>query len=104
MDTGESADLLGATWGLWWHFARGRRLPAVCFRPRPSVDAAVLVVTRRDPPLVDAEQFVSYAGFVAAEFARRSDQRASVEGWATRFSTGRVDLSLHSPDASANMD
>ena len=104
VDTGESADLLGATWGPWWHFARGRRLPAVCFRPRPSVDAAVLVVTRRDPPLVDAEQFVSYAAFVAAEFARRSDQRASVEEWATHFSAGRVDLSLHSPDASANMD
>ena len=69
-----------------------------------AVDAAMLVVTRRDPPLVDAEQFVSYAALVAAEFARRSDQRASVEEWATHFSAGRVDLSLHSPDASANMD
>ena len=46
---GAPADLLGATWGPWWRFARGRRLPAACFRPRPSVDAAVLVITRREP-------------------------------------------------------
>jgi 23S rRNA (adenine-N6)-dimethyltransferase len=104
VDTGEPADLLGATWGPWWHFARGRRLPAACFRPRPSVDAAVLVVTRRDRPLVDAAQFARYAAFVATEFARRSDQRAPVDQWATRFSAGRVDASLHSPDSSANMD
>jgi 23S rRNA (adenine-N6)-dimethyltransferase len=104
VDTGEPADLLGATWGPWWHFARGRRLPAACFRPRPSVDAAVLVVTRRDPPLVDAAQFARYAAFVATEFARRSDQRSRVDQWATRFSAGRVDASLHSPDSSANMD
>jgi len=104
VDTGEPADLLGATWGPWWHFARGRRLPAACFRPRPSVDAAVLVVTRRDPPLVDAEQFAHYAAFVAAEFARRSDQQDPVDQWAARFSARSVHAGLHSPDSSANMD
>jgi 23S rRNA (adenine-N6)-dimethyltransferase len=85
IDAGASADLLGATWGPWWRFARGHRLPAACFRPRPSVDAAVLVITRRDPPLVPAAQFADYARFVREEFARRSDQRASVADWAARF-------------------
>jgi 23S rRNA (adenine-N6)-dimethyltransferase len=82
---GAPADLLGATWGPWWRFARGRRLPAACFRPRPSVDAAVLVVTRRDPPLLPPAYFDEYAAFVQAEFARRSDQRAPVADWAARF-------------------
>jgi 23S rRNA (adenine-N6)-dimethyltransferase len=82
---GEPADLLGATWGPWWRFERGRRLPAACFRPRPSVDAAVLVVTRRDPPLLPPEAFDEYAAFVHQEFARRSDQHAVIAEWAARF-------------------
>jgi 23S rRNA (adenine-N6)-dimethyltransferase len=85
VDTGEPADLLGATWGPWWRFARGRRLPAACFRPRPSVDAAVLLVSRREPSLLPPGAFARYAAYVAAEFARRSDQRASVADWAARF-------------------
>jgi 23S rRNA (adenine-N6)-dimethyltransferase len=101
VDAGEPADLLGATWGPWWRFGRGRRLPAACFRPRPSVDAAVLVVTRRDPPLVRTADFGAFAAFVAGEFARRSDRRADVAGWAARF---RRRAHLHSTDASANMD
>jgi 23S rRNA (adenine-N6)-dimethyltransferase len=104
VDAGAPADLLGATWGPWWRFARGRRLPAASFRPAPSVDAAVLVVTRRDPPLLPAAQFAAYAGFVRSELARRSDQRAPVEEWVARFSAGRVDAGLHSRRASANMD
>jgi 23S rRNA (adenine-N6)-dimethyltransferase len=43
--SGPPTDLLAARWGPWWEFRRGRRLPAACFRPRPSVDAAVLVIT-----------------------------------------------------------
>jgi len=89
VDAGEAADLLGATWGPWWRFGRGRRLPAACFRPRPSVDAAVLVVTRRDPPLLPAEAFAEYGAFVAGEFARRSDRAADVGAWAARFSNLR---------------
>ena len=32
----------------------GRRIPAAAFRPVPSVDAALLSVTRRDPPILPA--------------------------------------------------
>ena len=85
VSAGGPADLLGATWGPWWRFARGRRLPAASFRPRPSVDAAVLVVTRLDRPLVPAARFAAYARFVREEFARRSDRRRTVAEWATRF-------------------
>jgi 23S rRNA (adenine-N6)-dimethyltransferase len=70
---GQPADLVGATWGPWWRFARGRRLPAACFRPRPSVDAAVLVVKRRDPPALPPDDFEAYAGFVRRGFEVRAD-------------------------------
>jgi 23S rRNA (adenine-N6)-dimethyltransferase len=79
-------DLLGARWGPWWEFHRGRRLPAGCFRPRPSVDAAVLVVTRRAPVLLPVAASRRYAAFVAREF--RSSSRArdrSVREWVELF-------------------
>jgi 23S rRNA (adenine-N6)-dimethyltransferase len=101
---GEPADLLGATWGPWWRFTRGRRLPAACFRPRPSVDAAVLVVTRMNPPMLPANEFDTYARFVREEFARRSERKAVIAEWVDRFSGGRGPVGLHSLDPSANMD
>jgi 23S rRNA (adenine-N6)-dimethyltransferase len=62
--------LLGATWGAWWTFRIDRRLAASCFEPAPSVDAAVLVVARREPPLVPAADARAYAGFVRGGFNR----------------------------------
>jgi 23S rRNA (adenine-N6)-dimethyltransferase len=85
VDRGEPADLLGATWAPWWRFRRGRRLPAACFRPRPSVDAAVLVVTRRAEPWLPVDRFADYAAFVRLELTRRSERRADVAEWTTRF-------------------
>jgi 23S rRNA (adenine-N6)-dimethyltransferase len=85
VDGGDPADLLGATWAPWWRFARGRRLPASCFRPRPSVDAGVLVVTRRAEPWLPPGCFDDYAAFLRTEFARRSDRRVDVAAWAARF-------------------
>lgn len=41
-----------ASWSPWWAFSLGRRFPASSFRPRPSVDGAVLTVRRRDPPIL----------------------------------------------------
>jgi len=39
-------------WGPWWTFSVGRRIPARSFRPPPAVDAAMLTIRRRDPPLL----------------------------------------------------
>jgi 23S rRNA (adenine-N6)-dimethyltransferase len=60
--------LLGATWGAWWTFRVDRRLAASCFEPPPSVDAGVLVVERRNPPLVPASARGDYAAFVRSGF------------------------------------
>jgi 23S rRNA (adenine-N6)-dimethyltransferase len=60
--------LLGATWGAWWTFRIDRRLPAQCFEPKPSVDAGLLVVARRDPPLVRNSDRLGYRDFVRCGF------------------------------------
>jgi 23S rRNA (adenine-N6)-dimethyltransferase len=60
--------LLGVTWGAWWTFRIDRRLAAQCFEPAPSVDAGVLVVARRDPPLVPVFDRLAYGEFVRHGF------------------------------------
>lgn len=44
--------LTTAAWAPWWEFRLGRRVDRRSFRPVPSVDAAVLTVVRRDPPVL----------------------------------------------------
>jgi 23S rRNA (adenine-N6)-dimethyltransferase len=60
--------LLNACWEPWFEFGTGARIPATAFRPRPRVDAAVLIVARRDPPLVDPGFRRNYTSFVTAAF------------------------------------
>lgn len=64
--------LLSTVWAQWWRFALGARIPAHAFRPVPPVDAGVLVVTRREAPLLPASLARDYAAFVRARwpFAR----------------------------------
>lgn len=66
--TGGRGTLLNACWEPWFEFGTGARIPAAAFRPRPRVDAAVLVVTRRAPPLVDPASRRDYTDFVTAAF------------------------------------
>lgn len=56
--------LLSTSWAPWWEFHLGQRIPANAFRPVPSVDAAVLRVTRRSPPLLPLELAAGYSEFV----------------------------------------
>jgi len=66
--TGGRGTLLNACWEPWFEFGTGARIPAAAFRPRPRVDAAVLIVTRRDPPLVGVASRRDYTAFVTAAF------------------------------------
>lgn len=50
----EPANLRTAAWAPWWTFQLGPRVPRSAFRPIPSVDAALLKVRRRDPPVLPA--------------------------------------------------
>jgi 23S rRNA (adenine-N6)-dimethyltransferase len=66
--TGGRGTLLNACWEPWFEFGTGARIPAVAFRPRPRVDAAILIVVRRDPPLLDPALRRDYTAFVTAAF------------------------------------
>jgi 23S rRNA (adenine-N6)-dimethyltransferase len=86
--SGPPTDLLGTRWGPWWDFRRGRRLPAACFRPRPSVDAAVLIVTRRTEPLLPISAIDRYSSFVARAFRSSAEARdLGVNQWVELFRT-----------------
>ena len=60
--------MLSTAWAPWWSFEIGRRIPARAFRPVPSVDAAVLRVTRRVPPLLPHRLAAAYADFVRSQW------------------------------------
>ncbi len=60
--------LLSTTWAPWWSFEIVRRLPATGFRPVPRVDAAVLRVTRRTPPVLPDHMAGAYAAFVREQW------------------------------------
>lgn len=62
------ATLLSTAWAPWWEMHLAQRIPAAKFRPVPSVDAGLLTVTRRDPPLLPAAMARSYAAFVQREW------------------------------------
>ncbi|MFZ0667945.1 MAG: rRNA adenine N(6)-methyltransferase family protein [Acidimicrobiales bacterium] len=56
--------LVSVAWAPWWEHRLGPRIPANQFRPVPRVDSGVLVVTRRDPPVLPASMARGYARFV----------------------------------------
>jgi 23S rRNA (adenine-N6)-dimethyltransferase len=87
---GAATDLLGAIWAPWWRFARGRRIPAALFQPRPAVDAAVLAISRRDPPLLPAGEFQRHAAFVRTNWPARPPSRAQAGGPDTRAKSHRA--------------
>ncbi|HEY6980252.1 rRNA adenine N(6)-methyltransferase family protein [Reyranella sp.] len=60
--------LLSTAWAPWWEMHLARRIPAAAFRPVPRVDAGLLVITRRDPPLLPVAMARPYAAFVQREW------------------------------------
>ena len=56
------------TWSPWYEFSAGPELPASLFRPRPGVDACLLVAARRGPQLVDVRLANTFRAFVRRAF------------------------------------
>lgn len=67
------SSLRSLSWAPWWEFAAVRRLPSACFDPPPSVDAGVLSITRRAPPLLEPSRRPGFEDLIARAF-RRSPQ------------------------------
>ncbi|RCW39785.1 23S rRNA (adenine-N6)-dimethyltransferase [Halopolyspora algeriensis] len=63
------ASMLTASWWPWYEFAVHARVPARSFRPVPSVDGGLLVMSRRSNPLV--RDRVRYQRFVQQVFTGR---------------------------------
>ena len=91
--------LLGVTWGAWYELTVVRRLPAGCFEPKPSVDAALLRATRRVRSLVADREAARFRAFVRSAFAdglprSRAARRCLAELGLDRGATPR-DLDVH---------
>jgi 23S rRNA (adenine-N6)-dimethyltransferase len=59
----------GVIAGAFFDLRLDRRLPAACFEPRPSVDAAVLVAIRRARPRVRLDEAAAFDRFVRTGFS-----------------------------------
>jgi 23S rRNA (adenine-N6)-dimethyltransferase len=64
--------LLQLGWAPWWTFGLVRRVGRLGFEPPPTVDAGLLVVTRREPALLKTVDRPSYVRLVRRAFERSS--------------------------------
>jgi 23S rRNA (adenine-N6)-dimethyltransferase len=62
--------LASLRWSPWWQFSLVRRLPRSAFEPPPAVDAAMLAITRRLPPLLPAAERARFGRFLDEGFRR----------------------------------
>jgi 23S rRNA (adenine-N6)-dimethyltransferase len=58
-------------WGAFYELATGRRLGPTCFRPPPRVGAAVLIASRRRPPLVPVGGHRRFTALLGSAFRHR---------------------------------
>jgi 23S rRNA (adenine-N6)-dimethyltransferase len=62
------SSLRSLCWAPWWDFAIARRLPSASFDPPPSVDAAVLSITRRAPPVLEPGRRPEFERLISRAF------------------------------------
>jgi 23S rRNA (adenine-N6)-dimethyltransferase len=84
---GRPRTALSASWTPWWRFRVGRRIPRTAFRPRPAVDAGVLVVEPRQKPLLPPEAHDSYSDFVRGLFTGKLARDLDAAQWVALFAT-----------------
>jgi 23S rRNA (adenine-N6)-dimethyltransferase len=73
--------LLSLGWLPWWEFALVRRIPRRAFMPPPIVDAGMLRITRRIPPLLPPSQRPAFVRTLKVGFRRSSEPvRVSLPG------------------------
>jgi 23S rRNA (adenine-N6)-dimethyltransferase len=69
---------LTAQWWPWFDFRLDMRVPAAAFRPRPSVDGGILVVRRRERPLIGQHERRAYQEWVKRVFAGRGNSLVAI--------------------------
>jgi 23S rRNA (adenine-N6)-dimethyltransferase len=63
--------MLTASWWPWYEFSLVKRVPATAFAPRPSVDGGILLIRRRQTPLVSTQARKPYQELVRVAFTGR---------------------------------
>jgi 23S rRNA (adenine-N6)-dimethyltransferase len=92
--------LLGACWEPWFEFRAGPAVPRSAFRPQPRVAAAVLIIRRRDVPLLDPSLRPAYARFVSRAFTgARPDVASALAAAVPRARLGILAAELGFPAA-----
>jgi 23S rRNA (adenine-N6)-dimethyltransferase len=64
------ASMRSLAWAPWWRGTLERELPAAAFAPPPRVDAALLLLERRVPPLLPLAERDAYLALLRTAFAR----------------------------------
>ncbi len=64
--------MLNLCWAPWWEFRIARRIPSNCFEPRPSVEAALLTVSKREKPLLPVRESRAFTNFLKRRFSETS--------------------------------
>ncbi len=57
-----------ASWWPWFEFSLATRVPAAAFAPVPTVDGGLLVIRRRETPLVPAKERPAYQVLIRVAF------------------------------------
>ncbi|HLS13723.1 MAG TPA: 23S ribosomal RNA methyltransferase Erm [Beutenbergiaceae bacterium] len=65
------SSMMTAQWWPWIDFSLHGRVPRSAFKPAPSVDGGILMMTRRPKPLLDLDMRRSYRQFVHEVFTGR---------------------------------
>ncbi|MFN3006212.1 23S ribosomal RNA methyltransferase Erm [Mycolicibacterium wolinskyi] len=74
------ATMMTAQWWPWFEFGLARKVSANAFRPRPTVDAGLLIITRRAHPMIDAADRRRYQALVHQVFTGRGRGIAQIIG------------------------
>jgi 23S rRNA (adenine-N6)-dimethyltransferase len=101
------SNLLNLLWGPWWRFVIARRIPAKCFRPSPRVDAAMLSIVRRDPPLIPIDERHRFERILRAAFTRSNGPlRRELRRWLSPLQFKRLarDLGFDAAARAADLD
>jgi len=70
-------NLLNLCWAPWWAFTITRRITSRAFRPSPSVNAALLAISRKTNPLLPEQDKASFARFARTAWPE-SDVRSAM--------------------------
>jgi 23S rRNA (adenine-N6)-dimethyltransferase len=89
------ATQLTAQWWPWYAFALDRRISSAAFRPRPSVDAGLLLIDRRAEPLIPRSRRSDYQAWVARVFQSRGREITEILTRNGVPRTAAADLARH---------